>query len=75
MEMVVTGESKKDTESRAQGEEDLRSSINPNLAGEATGRLENRHGVLGLGGAPRHAYPIACLPHSVPTPQRTHPTA
>lgn len=41
VEMVVTGQSKEDTKSRTQGEENLCSSINPNLAGEATVRLEN----------------------------------
>lgn len=36
VEVVVTGQSQKDAESGAQGEENLRSSIHPDLAGEMT---------------------------------------
>ena len=70
VEMVVTGQSKEDTESRAQGEEYLRSSINPNLPGEATGRLENEQGrgSLGLGWGWE-------MPHGVPIPWCAHPMA
>lgn len=44
VEVVVTGQSQKDAESGAQGEENLRSSIHPDLAGETTRGLEARQG-------------------------------
>lgn len=67
VEMVITGQSKDDTESGAQGEENLGGSINPDLAGETTGWRVGR-GSPGLGWGWE-------MPHGVPIPRRAHPMA
>ena len=62
VEGVVTGQSEENAEARAQGEENLRGGINPDLAGEATGGLGNGQGVPRAGRCPLPAHPMACPP-------------